>query len=77
MLPCAIRRRSASGGDVDQLDLLGTAHHLVGHRLPLCDAGDPLHHVVERLQMLDVHCGQHGDARVEQFLDVLPAFGVA
>ena len=27
--------------------------------------------------MLDVHGGQHGDAGVEQLLDVLPALGVA
>ena len=47
--------------------------HLVGDRLPLLDAADPLHHVVERLQVLDVDRGDHVDAGVEQLVDVLPA----
>ena len=63
-------------GDVDQLDLVGGAHHLVGHLLLLLDTRDLGDDVVEALQVLDVHCGDHGDARVEKLLDVLPAFGV-
>ena len=40
-------------------------------------AGDPLDHVVERLQVLDVHRGQITSMPgVEQVLDVLPALGV-
>ncbi len=65
------------GGDVDQLQLLGAPHDLVGHGFPLGHAGDALDHVVERRQVLDVDRGQHVDARVEQLLDVLPALGVA
>ena len=35
------------GRHVDQLDLVGGAHHRVGHRLALLDAGDALDHVVD------------------------------
>ena len=40
----AVRQPAAQrlGGDVDQLDLLGAADHLVGHGLLLAHAGDPL-----------------------------------
>ena len=34
------------GRHVDQLDLVGPPHDLVGHRLALLDAGDPLDDVV-------------------------------
>ena len=64
-------------GDVDQLDLVGGAHDLVGHGLPLRHAGDLLDDVVERLEVLDVDRGDDVDAGVEQLLDVLPALGVA
>ncbi len=62
--------------DVDQLDLVGGADDLVGHLLLLLDAGDLRDDVVEALQVLDVDGRDHGDAGVEQFLDVLPAFRV-
>ena len=62
--------------DVDQLDLVGGAHDLVGHLLLLLDAGDLGDDVVEAFQMLDVDRRDHGDAGVEKLLDVLPAFGV-
>jgi hypothetical protein len=48
----------------------------VRHGLPLHHPGDPLHHVVQALQVLNVHCGQYVDAGGEQLLDVLPALGV-
>ena len=73
MLPWAIRRRSASGRHVDQLDLVGGADHRVGDGLALDDAGDPLDDVVDRLEVLDVDGGDDVDAGVEQLLDVLPA----
>ena len=41
------------------------------------DAGDPLDDVVERLEVLHVHRGQHVDPGGEQLLDVLPALRVA
>ncbi|EPH45982.1 putative Sensor protein KdpD [Streptomyces aurantiacus JA 4570] len=62
---------------VDQLDLVGPAHHLVRDRLALADAGDRFDDVAERLQVLDVDGGYHVDARFEELLDVLPALGVA
>ncbi len=49
--------------DVDQLDLVGRAHDLVGHLLLLLDAGDLGDDVVEALQVLDVDRGDDGDAR--------------
>ena len=63
-------------GHVDQLDLVGPAHDLVGDGLLLRHPGDLLDDVVDRFQVLDVDGGDHGDAGVEQLLDVLPAFGV-
>ena len=65
------------GRHVDQLHLLGRPHDLVGDGLPLGDPGDALHHVVERLQVLDVHRGHDVDPDVEQLVDVLPPLGVA
>ena len=65
------------GRHVDQLDLFGPPHPLVGHGLPLADAGDALDHVVDRLQVLDVDRRDDVDAGVEQLLDVGPALGVA
>ena len=77
MLPWAIRRRSASRRHVDELDLVGRAHDRVGDRLLLLDAGDLLDDVVHRLEVLDVHGGDHVDPGVEELLDVLPALLVA
>jgi hypothetical protein len=63
-------------GKVDEFDLVGAADHGIGDRLALQDAGDLEHHVVERLEVLDVEGGQHVDAGVEKDLDVLPPLGV-
>lgn len=63
--------------EVDEFDPVGGADHLVGDPLALGDAGDLLDDVVEALQVLDVDGGGHVDAGVEEFPDVLPAFGVA
>ncbi len=74
----AVRHPAAQGlrGHVDQFDLVGAPHHFVGHGLALPYAGDGLHHVAERLQVLDVDGGDDVDPGGEQFLDVLPALGV-
>ncbi len=61
---------------VHQLDLVRRPDDGIRDRLALDDPGDPLHDVVERLQMLDVDVGDDVDARVEELLDVLPALGV-
>ena len=65
------------GSHVDELDLLRGAHHRVGHRFALHDAGDPLDDVVERFEVLDVDRRDDVDAGREQLVDVLPALGVA
>ena len=62
--------------DVDQLDLVGGAHHFVGHLLLLFDAGDLGDDVVQAFQMLDVDRGDDGDSGVEQLLDILPSLRV-
>ncbi len=49
----------------------------VGHRLALLHARDLRDQVVQALEVLDVHGGPDGDARLEQLLDVLPALRVA
>ena len=58
---------------VDQLHLIRGADDLVGDRLALLRAGDPLDDVVQRLEVLDVHGGDDVDPRLEQLLDVLPS----
>ena len=65
------------GGDVDEHDVVGVAQHDVGHRLAHGDAGDARDDVGEAFEVLDVERGPDVDARVEQFLDVLPALGMA
>ena len=74
----AVRHPAAQrlGGHVDELDLLGGADHRVRHGLPLRHAGDLLHHVVQRLQVLDVQRGDDVDPGGQQLLHVLPALGV-
>ncbi len=58
---------------VHELDLVCPTDDCVGDRLLLLDAGDLLDDVVDRLEVLDVQRRDHGDAGVEQGLDVLPA----
>ena len=64
-------------GDVHQMDLVGPAHDVVRHRFGLSDLGDGADDVAEGRQVLDVDGGQDVDPGVEEFFDVLPAFGVA
>ena len=75
----AVRHAAAQrlGRHVDELDLVGRPHDVVGDRLALADAGDALDDVVDRLEVLDVDRRDHVDAGVEQLLDVLPALLVA
>ena len=74
----AVGKPAAQGlrAHVHEFDLVGGAHHVVGDCLLLADPGDRLDDVVQRFQVLDVHRGDHVDARVEQGLDVLTALGV-
>ena len=65
------------GRQIDQLHLVGTVEHRVGHRLVDTNSGDAADHVVQALQVLDVERGVDVDASVEQLLDVVPALGMA
>ena len=63
--------------EVDELDLVGAPHDLVGDRLALLHAGDLLDDVVQRLEVLHVHRRDDADPGREQLLHVLPALLVA
>ena len=65
------------GRQVDQLDLVGLLDDAVGHRFADHDAGDLGHDVVEAFEVLDVDGGGDVDPGGEQFVDVLPALGMA
>ncbi len=65
------------GREVDQHDLVGLIEHRVGHGLAHAHLGDLQDDVVEAFEVLDVERGPDVDAGVEQFLDVLPALGMA
>ncbi|BFO16015.1 hypothetical protein SHKM778_24030 [Streptomyces sp. KM77-8] len=79
LVDVAVRHAAAQrlGGHVDEFDLLGPPYDLVRYGVPLPYAGDRLHYVAQRLQVLDVDGGEHVDAGGEEFLHVLPASGVA
>src|SRR2546429_309565 len=50
--------------------------HVIGDGLLHADAGDPGDDVVQALDVLHVDRGMHGNARLEELLDVLPALGM-
>jgi hypothetical protein len=58
---------------IDQHDVAQAIEHRVGHGFTDAHAGDPVHHVVEAFQVLDVDRGVDVDACVEQFAHILPA----
>ncbi|MCY1169126.1 hypothetical protein D9M73_91430 [compost metagenome] len=64
------------GREIDHFDL-GIVQHRIGHGLAHPHAGEAGDDVVEALDMLDVERGEHVDTRRAQFLDILPAFGMA
>jgi hypothetical protein len=65
------------GRQVDQRDFVGVIEHAVRHRFPHADAGDLADHVIEAFEVLHVDRRIDVDARVEQFIDVLPALQMA
>ncbi|MNV77821.1 hypothetical protein D3C71_1712770 [compost metagenome] len=65
------------GRQVHQDDLVGAVEDLVGHGFPDAHAGDAAYRFVQAVQMLHVQRGPDVDAGREQFLNVLPALGVA
>jgi hypothetical protein len=64
------------GRQIDERHFVSAIEHAIGHRLPHANAGDAPDHVVHAFQMLHVDGRVHVDARVQQFLHVLPAFRV-
>ncbi len=65
------------GRQIDQHDLVGEIEHLVGHGLAHPHLADAQHHIVQAFEVLDVERGPDIDARRQQFVDVLPALGMA
>ena len=64
-----------AGRKIDEHNFARLLHHPIGNRLPHLDSRDLEHLVVETLQMLNVHCGEHVDSGVEEHGDVLPTLG--
>ena len=64
------------GGDVNQFHLVGLVQNPVRQRFAHTHARDACHQVVQALQVLDIERGHHVDARIEDLLDILIAFGV-
>jgi len=62
---------------VDKVDAIGGQDHCLGHELPLPDAGDPLHGIVQSRQMLDIQGRHDVDAGAEQLVHILPALVAA
>ena len=65
------------GRQIDELDFVGAGEHAIGHGLAHVDAGDLRDDVVQAFEMLHVDRRVDIDAGGEQFLDVLPALGMA
>ncbi len=65
------------GGEIDQLDCIGTVEHRIGHGLAHAHTGDLRDHIVEALDVLDVDGGVDVDAVRQQLLDVEIALGMA
>ncbi|KPY58025.1 RNA helicase [Pseudomonas syringae pv. spinaceae] len=61
---------------VDQHQVEGFLQHPIGQCFTHLHAGDAAHLIIEAFQVLDVDGGIDVDAGREQFLNVLPAFGV-
>ena len=64
------------GRRVDHHHLVGALEHAVRNGFLHAHAGDPGDDVVQALDVLHVDRGMHGNARLEELLDVLPALGM-
>ena len=62
--------------DVNQLDIVGLVEHGIRHGFANGDAGELLDEIVPAFEMLDVESGININAGIEQFEDILVAFGV-
>src|ERR1039458_9906650 len=63
-------------GEIDEHALIGFVDHPIRHGFAHADSGNLPDLVVEAFQVLHVHVGEDVDSGVEQFVHVLPAFGV-
>ncbi|MNI41835.1 hypothetical protein D3C73_960990 [compost metagenome] len=68
--------KQLAGRQVDQQQFKGLLQHPVRQGFAHLHASDAADLIVEAFQMLDVDRGEHVDAGGEQFLDVLPTFGM-
>ena len=66
-----------AGRQVDQQQFVGFLQHPVRKGFTHLHTGNPAHLIVQTFQMLDVDRGEHIDAGVEQFLNILPALFMA
>ncbi len=64
------------GCKIDNLDLCCFIDHPVGNRLAHEHTGDLGNNIIETLDVLDIQRGIDIDTGIEQFLDILVAFGV-
>src|SRR5579875_99353 len=60
---------------IDHDHFIGLLHYPIGNRLAHADSGDLVHLVVQALQVLDVHGGEHVDSGFQENLHVFPTFG--
>jgi len=65
------------GREIDKNDLVRLVENAVRHGLAHADLADLLDDVVEAFEMLDVQRGPYINAGRQQFVDILPALGVA
>ncbi|MCY1165432.1 hypothetical protein D9M73_53380 [compost metagenome] len=70
-------RHQFVGRDIHQDDFIRIVQHRVRYRLMHPDAGDGAHRAIEAFQMLNIQRRPDIDAGLQQFLHVLPAFGMA
>jgi hypothetical protein len=70
-----MRLSKASGCDIDCYNFRGLPDNPVRHRFAQLDAGDLPYLVIEAFDVLDIHCGPHFDASVQQEFNVFPTLG--
>ena len=65
------------GRKIDQHNLIGPVEYRIRHGFPYSDLGDFLHHIVQAFEVLDVKGRPDIDACCKQFVNILPALGMA
>ena len=62
---------------IHQFDLVGPVKHMIRYPLFHCNSRNRRYQIVQRLQMLHIHCGIHIDPGLKQFLHILIPLCVA